>query len=531
VAWGDRLINATRAGFGAFRREWADPSEQGGAAVNAERRYSTQRLWSYYANTVYEDTLAWQAYRSRYSLYRAVRSIYNPTRRLVEFYAGQVYPGVLSEDGSQLPDGVPLAIPLAKDTPEELSTAVAQFWAWSNWQANKAVFVRYGSIAGSVLVEVLDELDRRKVCANVVWPGLVTAIDLDGAGNVKMYALEYKADDEGQTYTYRKEVDTDEFRYFRDDRPYDYDGEGAVQPNPYGFVPAVWARHVHTGGTWGAPAMDGSLGKIDELNSIASHVHDQIHKKVNAPAYLAGVTSLKPLTSSQNRPRQTDYIGSDAQVVSDREDMLLIGGPAGSDVKSMAGTLELGDAGPYIDKLMGEIEADHPELLMYRQLREMSQVTAPGAAQIMGDTYARVVEAQASYDQQSQKLFGMATAIAGWRANTGAWGPGLDRQRQKFLAFDLTSYERGDLDFGIAPRPLVMPTQQQRFQEQLTAAQAIQQYTSAGMPVEIAYKLVTNASDEELAMFTQDRMAAIQRQQVLAQSDIPSDPTVAAIRQ
>jgi hypothetical protein len=525
------LINATRAGYSAFRREFADPSEQGGARAAASRRADLQRLWAYYANSIYEDPLLWQAYRSRYGMYRAMRSIYNPTRRLCEFYAGAVYPGVLSEDGSQLPDGVPLAIPLAKDTPDDLKLAIAQFWQWSNWQANKAVMVRYGAISGSVLVEAIDDLERRKVMANVVWPGLVCDIDLDGTGNVTAYTLEYRAVDEsGASYRYRKQVDAEVFRYFRDDSPYDYDGFGAEQENPYGFVPAVWARHIHTGGTWGAPAMDGSIGKIDELNSLASHVHDQVHKKINAPAFLPGVTSLKPLTGQQKRPAATDEFSTEANIMSDREDLLLIGGPAGSDVKSMAGTLELDDAEPYLDKLLAEIEADHPELLMYRQLREMSQVTGPGAAQIMGDTYGRVIEAQASYDQQVVKLQQMAVAIAGWRRETGAWGQ-TDRQREKFAPFDLESYVRGDLDHSIAPRPLITPTQQQRYSEQLAAGQAIQALTASGMSLEMAAQRVYGLNDDEVAMFTQERLAAIQREQALAQSDVPADPVVAAVRQ
>lgn len=503
----------------AFRREFADPSEQGARQDAATRRADLQRLWAYYANTVYEGQWLWQAYRSRYGMYRAIRSIYNPTRRLVEFYAGAVYPGVLSEDGSQLPDGVPLAIPLTKDTPDELKVAIAQFWQWSNWQANKAVMVRYGAASGSVLVEVIDDLERRKVTANVVWPGLICDLDLDSTGNVTTYAMEYRAEDDGQTYLYRKEVDREVFRYFRDGSPYDYDGEGAEQTNPYGFVPAVWVRHIHTGGVWGAPAIDGSIGKVDELNSLASHVHDAVHKKINAPALLSGVQSLNALTGQKKRPTTTDELSTDANILSDREDLLLIGGPAGSDVKSLAGTLELADAGPYLDRLLAEIEADHPELLMYRQLRDMSQVTGPGAAQIMGDTYARVIEAQASYDQQSIKLFQMAVAISGWRLDSGAWGE-RDRQREKFAPFDLESYVSGDLDLGIAPRPLIAPTQAQRFSEQLSAAQALQALTTAGMTLEMAAQRVYGLNEDEVAQFTLEHLAAIQREQALAQEDV-----------
>lgn len=534
MGFGGRLINASRAGWDAFRREFADPGQTTGSESPTSRRILFARLWAYYANTVYEDPVTWRQYRARFGLYRAQRSIYNPTRRLVEIYAGQIYPGVLSEDGCELPDGVPLAIPLTDDTSPELKMAVAQIWQWSNWQANKSLFVRYGAIAGSVMVEVVDDLERRNITANIVWPGQVADLELDSTGNVKEYALEYAAwDDERQEqYQFRKEIDFETFRYFRNGEPHDYsdDGSGFEQPNPYGFVPAVWVRHSHTGSDWGSPAIDGSLNKIDELNSLASHVHDQIHKKIAAPALLSGVTSLRSLTDQQNRTVPGDYQGENARVLEDREDLLLIGAPAGADVKSLAGTLELADAGPYLDKLIAEIEADHPELMLYRELRQMSQVTGPGAQRLMGDAYARIIEAQATYDQQSVKLFGMSVAIAGWRLKTGAWGQ-TDRQRQKFAPFDLSSYARGDLDMAIAPRPIMAASQQEKVQSEQTIGLALQAFVAAGVPIEIAYARVTGANPEEIAMFTMNRTAAIQREQMLAQTDMPVDPAMAAVVQ
>jgi hypothetical protein len=533
AAFGGRLVNASRVGWDAFRREFNDPTDQGYPDDPRTRRASMTRLWQYYANTVYEDPVTWRQYRAKYGLYRAQRSIYNPTRRLVEIYAGQLYPGVLSEDGKQLPDGIPLAIPLTDDTAPELKTAIAQFWQWSNWQANKSLFVRYGAIAGSVMVEAVDNLDRRNVTANVVWPGQVCYIDLDDTGNVKEYALEYRAydDDRNEMFTFRKEVDTEVFRYYRDGNLYDYDGAGSEQANPYGFVPAVWVRHNQTGSDWGAPAIEGSLNKIDELNSLASHVHDQIHKKVAAPAVLSGVTSLRSLTEQQNRTQPNpDYTSENARVLEDREDLLLIGAPEGAAVHSLAGTLELDDALPYLEKLLGEIEQDHPELILYQQLRQMSQVTGPGASRLMGDAAARIWEAQATYDQQSVKLFGMVVAIAGWRLNSGAWNS-TDRQREKFRPFDLGSYQRGDLDMAISPRPIMPTSQLERAQEEMAAAQAVGAYVTAGMSLEMAMQRVCGLNDEELAQFTLNQAQAIQRAQTLAQSDVPADPMLAAATQ
>jgi hypothetical protein len=109
----------------------------------------------------------------------------------------------------------------------------------------------------------------------------------------------------------------------------------------------------------------------------------------------------------------------------------------------------------YIEKLLEEIEADHPELTMFETLREMSQITGPAAEILVGDAYALITDARAGYDVQTVKLMQMGLAVAGWRLNTGAWGNDLSPQQETFAPFDLESYRRGDLDFEIMPRPLV----------------------------------------------------------------------------
>jgi hypothetical protein len=146
----------------------------------------------------------------------------------------------------------------------------------------------------------------------------------------------------------------------------------------------------------------------------------------------------------------------------DQDSALYLKGPAGGAIDSLTGDLDLGDALPYIQQLLTEIEHDHPELSMYQQLRGMGQVTGPAAARLVGDVASLVYEAQANYDQASIKLFQMAVAIGGWRASSGAWGHTLSRQQQKFAPFDLTSYARGDLDLVIMPRPIIPETTLER---------------------------------------------------------------------
>ncbi|SRR6266705_969562 len=517
------MINASIAAYTAARRVFEDPSQahQEGLYLNQYSMYNL--LWAYYNGAMFEKVASifngnlnttwqvsangWQLYKQNYNLYRNIRLIYNPTRRLVDFYAGQIYPGVLSEDGAMLPDGVQLAVPFSQDTPLALKDAVAQFWQWSNWQARKSVQVRYGAALGSVLIEVVDDVDNGTVSAEVQWPGFVNEIKLDPAGNVKAYALEYQARDELTSYIYRKEVDDRQFRYFKDGAPFGYDGNSVVE-NPYGFVPAVWIKHTDIGGTHGSPCIAGSIGKIDELNNLASHVHDQIHKVIGAPLVIASSGKVGNLFSQPKRGATTDL----TYPTGDEESVLMLGGPADTHVESLAGSLSLSDSIQYMTMLLQELEQDHPELVFYKELRSMSQVTGPAAERLVGDVNSRFAEAAASYDQANIKLFQMAVAIAGFRANSGAWGT-LNRQQQKFTPFNLDSYTRGDLDMAIMPRPLLRPTKMEIAQEKQALWLGVQAAATAGVPLELVLK-DEGWTDEEIGELQTLQEKANQQQQV-----------------
>lgn len=449
--WG-RFSMATQAAAYAFRRAWNDP---GGMATRQHFQTQLQAYeyrWHLYQNSIFDDVTTWQAYRRQYGLYRYIRPIYNPVRRLVDFYAGIVYPGVLATDGKKLPDGTPLAIPLAQDIDPQLAGAIGQLWQWSNWQTGKNLMVRYGAALGDVAVEVVDEVDRGKVTFDIIWPGMITELDLDATGNVKRYAIEYDAeDDEGNAYTYKKEVDSRTIAEFRDGELWQYDENiDAERPNPYGFAPLVWCKHTDLGGDHGSPAVR-NIGKIDELNEIASHAHDRTHAVLSSPMVVSG-KGVQALTSEALEAKRAATADM-TNPVAGRESVKVFKAEEGGAVSAVQ--LPEGEAMGYMEKLLAEIEDDHPELTMYNELRAMSQVTGPAAERLIGDAAAYIQDARANYDTQSIKLFQMAIAIAGWRANTGAWGSSLTRQQQAFASYDLTSYNAGALDFEILPRPLI----------------------------------------------------------------------------
>ena len=462
------MSNAARAAISAWRGpQTTDSAEHIRGRLNL--------LWAYYEGSVFDNVAAWANYRTNYTLYRNIRSIYNPTRRLVNFYVAQVYPGVLSEDATKLPDGVAIAIPFSNDTDEALKLAFAQFWQWSNWQSNNKLMVRYGGATGSCLVEVVDSVERGKITTAVRWPGLLAdkALDdgpsliLDDTGNVKFYALQYDATDEkGETYVYRKEVSQESFIEYRDDK------ETSNEPNPYGFVPAVWCKHVDEGwgvdgeGVYGAPAISGSIGKIDEINGLASHMHDHVDLLIDSPGIISSDGGVGRITEQANAVKATRKVAADefadapAHAAFRTLRRLLLKAPKGASWVPLTGNLQPEQVIPAMDHLLTEIEHDFPELGMYQELRKMSEVTGPGAARMMGDVYSRVLEVASNYDQQSIKLFQMAAAIGGfrYRENREGWRNRTEAQA-KFAPFDLDSYARGDLNMAIMPRPLIPMTE------------------------------------------------------------------------
>jgi RNAse (barnase) inhibitor barstar len=530
------FFNASTAAWSAFRRTFGDPSQTFstgfeytpntgiGSGFNATNMPDFGLLWALYNGSRFDKGMAsWSAYKSRYGLYRDMRDVYNPTHRLVEFYAESIYPGVLSEDGNDLPDGTSLAIPFAEDIKPELKDAIAQFWQWTNFQAQKSIIPRYGAALGSVLVEIDDDYLAGKVTAKIWWPGFVDGLQLDNSGNVKSYALQYKIKDDTTmaTVVYRKEVDIFSIREYRDRQLI------KEIDNPYGFAPAVWYKHSDTGAVYGAPAIDGSIAKIDELNSLASHAHDQVHKVIGAPLIAWTKSFIEPLFSQSKRPPGENEFAPTPTSGGENENILLLKGAEGGRVDSLAGNLNLADTITYMKELISELESDHPELAYNREMRAMSTLTGPAASRVMSDVLGKLGERAAAYDQATLKLFQMAVAIAGFRLNGGFWNQDengfsqtISPQQEKFRPYNLDSYRMGQIDLAILPRQLIRPTNQEKAAEKLALWQGVQAAVTAGAPLEFVLKDAGFSEEElkELATLIQQKQVQEQAQLKMQQS-------------
>lgn len=451
-------MEASRLAVQAFRLGMTEPYTTHLDYESKIMEYNV--LWQYYRNEAYAELSAWASYMAHRGMYRNTQNIYNPVRRLVDFYSGIVYSGMLTPDGQPHDNGQPSAIPFDKDMTPELVSAIAQVFQWSNWAINNHVMVRYGAALGSVLVEVRDSLESGRIQLAVVWPGFVTDLELDDFGNVKEYSIEYTSfdRDEEREYTYKRTVTQESIATFRDDSPHAYGDYPAEYENPYGFAPAVWVKHSDNGTDHGSPAVR-SISKIDFLNSLASRAVDQAHRVTGAPLLVAG-ENIRYL-NEQDTPSQP---GAKAEP----DTLNIIRAAAGSSVHALY--MPPGEAMSHVERMMAEIEEDHPELSMYQQLRSMERVSGPGADRMFGDVSAYVSEARSAYDQGLVKMAQMAVAIGGYRANGGGWTQ-MNSQQEKFSGFDLDSWQDDTLGVNIMPRPLFQPSEYERIQVELAKMQ------------------------------------------------------------
>jgi hypothetical protein len=521
-----RAVKSFRAGVGAAKISWANPAERDSLDDEYGRRVAHYTfLWNAYLNTIFVENNKWEGYLARRGLYKRTICVYNPVRRLVDFYAAQVYPGLLSEDGSPMVTeyGVTrsTAIPLSGDTPIPLRKAIAQCWQWSNWQENMGLWITYCAAVGDGPVEIIDDWERGKIEANVLWPGDITDVRFDLTGNVISYTKEIPYIDENtnEYHVMTKVVNKKKIETFRDEEPFGFNGLPASYDNPYGFCPMVWNKHRGFGHNVlpGSPAVR-DWTKIEELNSQVAQINAYIRKQSVSPQILAGVGEVVPL------PLVVD--GKEV----DPDDLLLLLAERVGSVQSLQGNLNLEAARGQARDQLAEIEADHPEIVMYHMMRQMSNVSGEAIKRLMGDVLGLIRLTTQGYDRRSISLFQMMVAIGGMRVKEGqisrksGWRDQTEAQKL-FLPYNLESYRRQELNFAILERSLTPPTELEQSNATLMRYNAIGAGIDAGFPRDWQLHIegTTDESIQVLHRYQENAAVMGSHLQELAQPALPTE--------
>lgn len=409
---------------GALRKSDAivESPETSVAAVFAARRQQWTVLESWADNRAYDenDWSYWADYKRTNNLPKWIRPVFNPVQRAVDWYAGHLYRGTWTEDGRSLPDGTPNLIPVPDDVWQArplVVEAAFQALTWSNFRSVLPALIARTQLLGSQFVEIHDDLsgpaERRKVTAEVIPLWQVADIALNSRGDVKRYVLAYTTQDERGTYAFRKEVDNQTTRWYRDDKLERTDRHG------YGFCPGVWVvSRLRGSRLFGVSLVASVLPKLDRINAIAAFVEARLARTLNEPRVFYGLDGkLQVITETRpTAPGGTAHI--DATETGTR--ILHWNGENGRS-DGLLGAMDFGGAEARMAAIKAEVESDLPEIVMDQELRGMSQVTGPGAEAMIGDVRARFDETMGNMDAANIKIMQMLVSIGCHRANSGAW--------------------------------------------------------------------------------------------------------------
>lgn len=439
------------AGVKAFREAYVSAGTLGDSTFGSfdARGLRYALLWSFYENTQYRDIHTWATkLRADYGLYKHVRGIYNPAYRLGDFWQSHLWGGLLDPsagDGKQMPSALPISIPDTNPRADPLRAAIATLWRDSNWQVNKDVTTLSGSILGDIALRIVDDVDRGKVYLSVVHPGTLADLDLDDFGNVKGYIVEEtrpdpQRDDTAKTVIYREVAERDGenvvYTTYLNGTPYAWNGVTPEWAEAYGFIPLVFIKHNDVGQDWGWSELHPALGKIREADDLASKLHDQIRKLVDAPWLFSGVS--KPGT----KPQVTGETATTTKPEPGREEIPALYGPAGATATPLVAPLDIVGTTAEIKELLAEIERDYPELGADRLVTASGDASGRALRVARQPIETKVQKRRPNYDNALVRAQQMAIAIGGYRGYPGYKGFGLD------------SYAAGDLAHAIDNRPV-----------------------------------------------------------------------------
>lgn len=427
----------------------------------------------------------------------AARGLYNPVYLVAEFYAARLWPGTL-----------PDALPIVAER-EGLETAVRQIWSWSNFGQRKQGLARRLPIFGDSFIKVAGRRDgagrvtavyQQQIDPRHVWDfetderGYVTWIRIDSPFTDweadplprQMVQTEVISKARGDMRIWR----TPQADYTADRREPAADPDEILLLSSFGidFVPVVHTPCVDIGTKRGWTPFDAQLDKIDELNRMATRLHEIIF------AYDKPILGIKAnQVDSAGRPMPAPKINATADGSEDET----IGGvrvmrfPGNSEAEWLVPGIDFEPHIRSMVQLMEEIEANLPEFRLQR-LAKMNQVAADTVDMLLGDAEARLLEVRGNAETGLAQANAMALTIA---QNAKVEGFGVK---------EIGTYAAGDFSHTFAERPVFLPASSVR----ATTAKTLH---DAGTPTKQALKM-SGWSETEMDGFDDEAAAEALRQ-------------------
>jgi len=407
---------------------------------------------------------------------------YNPTFRVVEFYAATLWPGKLD-----------VAFPLEADD-ERVFEPIEQIWAWSNWAQKKQVAARQCPMQGDLFVKAAHNgteiEDADKVYMQVIPSRNVSDVEVDHQGNIIYIRIDVPETLDDGSVQWTTEVwnkQRRDVRVWEHDRSYSTDLDELGTPAttsfddmPVDFIPVWKAPFIDTGDVYGGAAIWPVMQKIDMLNRDACRL-SRIMNRYGGPIWAVNSNQVdsqgRPMSAPHMRIDSTSALGESQTAIPVDS---VIGLPGLAKLHLLIPNIKWDAYLKKVEMKLREIQQDLPEM-GYWQAMEIPSAGQSGVAieRLMTPAIARCKETRGNTEPMLQ------------RAEAGALTMAQNLQLPGFEAGKIGTYENGDFEHTYAERNVLPKSDKEK-------AETTKTMTEAGMNLRFAAHKMYGWDDEEM---------------------------------
>lgn len=369
------------------------------------QRQLYERLEEYYEN----NNLYFKSELLAYYLdigEEALKGLYTPVYRSVEFYVSKVVPNKLTVTANK----------------QTVIEAINKFNVWSNYESQKKLHIRELAKKGDLFIKVVSE--PNKLYSEIIDAADVTFLEEDSRGNVTKIRIDNNRCDDDDSIINVTEYWDVENNYMG---IWEHNlGENAKlselgDPILYeplqafvgdnSFIPIVHIKFKDNGTTRGDACVKHALSKIDEANRIATFLHRMYFN--NGEGFMAIKANStgpngEPLPAPKITDRKSGTTSKDNNLsVSNKRFISL---PGMADLTSVIPGINYDSGMNIVNNLVKEIEKDLPELKYY-SVPDAQNLSGKALKNLLGAAVDVAIEARDNYFAGLARLYKMALTI------------------------------------------------------------------------------------------------------------------------